>query len=263
MEVILKNLVKVDAPYPVAFVDEFIDNSDCKKLFDEICAFESYDDLVMNGRMRVNKGSKKFKDYIENSPNLSKLYKKLNNKELFLEMKNKLNLLVSKKVWQTDLEEFKFSETNFGEQKFDLIKYLRKSWLISKFFKQTINLDIDFSRSKKGYFRQAHRDRDTRVISFLLYLNTIESEFGGEFEIYKLKKNTSDVNKLKRFPDKSDIMLVDKFAPKTGQLFLFSSTPDSYHGVSKFISENKDRVFIYGSYSLDRKVQWKCAGEKA
>ena len=54
----LENLVKVNAPYPIAYIDEFLDNSECKKLFDEICAFKSYDDLVMNGRMRVNKGSK-------------------------------------------------------------------------------------------------------------------------------------------------------------------------------------------------------------
>ncbi len=257
----LENLVKVNAPYPIAYIDEFLDNSECKKLFDEICAFKSYDDLVMNGRMRVNKGSKKFQDYIDNSPNLSKLYKRLNNKELFLEMRKKLDLMSTKPIWKTDLKEFKFSEANFGEQKFDLMKYLRKSWLISKLFKKTINLDIDFSRSKKGYFRQAHRDRATRVISFLLYLNTIKNEFGGEFEVYKLKKKVSNVEKLKRFPDTNDVTLVEKFAPKAGQLFLFSSTPDSYHGVSKFVSEEQDRVFIYGSYSLDRKVAWKISSE--
>ena len=43
---------------------------------------------------------------------------------------------------------------------------------------------------------------------------------------------------------------------KIGQIFLFTSSPDSYHGVSKFTSDNQDRVFIYGSYSLDRKVIW-------
>ena len=137
-----------------------------------------------------------------------------------------------------------------------MIKLLRKTSLISKFFKKTINLDIDFSRSKKGYYRKAHRDRETRIISFLIYLNTIDKKFGGEFEVYGSKDEIKDIKKLKRFPNENDIALVDKFSPKSGQIFLFTSSPDSYHGVSKFTSDNQDRVFIYGSYSLDRKVIW-------
>ena len=152
----------------------------------------------MNGRMRVNKGSQKFKEYLENSPNLLSLYEKLNNKVLFLEMKNKLDLIVNKQLWKAELKNFNFSQINYGEQKFSLLKYLRKSWLISKFFKKTVNLDIDFSRSKKGYFRQAHRDRDTRIISFLLYLNSIDKNLGGEFEVYKVNKATTNLKDLKK-----------------------------------------------------------------
>ena len=62
-----------------------------------------------------------------------------------------------------------------------------------------MNLDVDFSRSKKGYFRKAHRDRDTRIISFLLYLNTIDKKLGGEFEVYKTKEQIKDIAMLKRF----------------------------------------------------------------
>ena len=138
MEFNLKNykLVNVDAPYPIGYIDNFIGNSECEKLFKEICAFDSYDDLVMNGRMRVNKGSQKFKEYLENSPNLLSLYEKLNNKVLFLEMKNKLDLIVNKQLWKAELKNFNFSQINYGEQKFSLLKYLRKSWLISKFLKK-------------------------------------------------------------------------------------------------------------------------------
>ena len=52
---------------------------------------------------------------------------------------------------------------------------------------------MDFSKSKDGYFRDAHRDRETRIISFLLYLNSIEQEDGGQFEIYGLKKDENDL----------------------------------------------------------------------
>lgn len=257
MSLTLKNLdlKKINAPYPIGYIDNFLSEESCKKLFEEIYSFEDYDDLVMNGRMRVNKGSNKFKSYLEKSPNLDLLYNELNNEDFFIEMKNKLDVLNQAK-WSPDIKNFTYSKKNYGEQNFNLIKLLRKTSLISKFFKKTINLDIDFSRSKKGYYRKAHRDRDTRIISFLIYLNTIDKKFGGEFEVYSFKDEIKDIKKLKRFPNEADITLVDKFSPKSGQIFLFTSSPDSYHGVSKFTSENQDRVFIYGSYSLDRKVIW-------
>ena len=258
MNITLKNLnlKEIKAPYSIGCIDNFLPEEDCKKLFKEITSFTAYDDLVMNGRMRVNKGSDKFKNYLEKSPNLSALYEKLNNKGFFYEMKNKLNILNNSK-WNPEVGDFTYSERNYGEQNFNFLKLLRKSWFISKLFKKTVNLDIDFSRSKKGYFRKAHRDRDTRIISFLIYLNTIDKKYGGEFEVFKTKQETKDIKNLKRFPDEAEVSLVDKFSPKSGQLFLFISSPDSYHGVSKFTSENQDRVFVYGSYSLDRKVIWK------
>ena len=58
------NLNKINAPYPIGYIDDFLTNENCEKLFEEISLFEDYDDLVMNGRMRVNKGSNKFKSFI-------------------------------------------------------------------------------------------------------------------------------------------------------------------------------------------------------
>ena len=48
-------------------MNDFLKPEIYKKIFDEINTFDQYDDLVMNGRMRVNKGSKIFKDYLKNS----------------------------------------------------------------------------------------------------------------------------------------------------------------------------------------------------
>lgn len=248
-------LNKVNAPYPIGYIDNFLSLEECKKLFKEINLFKNYDDLVMNGRMRVNKGSEKFKNYLAKSPNLSDLYERLNNRNFYISMKNKLESIRPAYSWLTKLDKFDFSKNNYGEQSFNLFKIIRKSSFVSKFFNKTINLDIDFSKSKKGYFRQAHRDRDTRVISFLIYLNSIDESLGGAFEVYKSK--LSEQKLLKRFPESKDVELIEKFSPKAGQIFLFSSTPDSYHGVSKFTSDNQERVFIYGSYSLDRKVIWE------
>jgi len=234
-----------------------------KKFFDEISLINNYDDLVMNGRYRVNKGSKNFREYLKKFKNLSNLYDILNNENYYKLMRERLDFVKSNNTWKPEIEGFKYSKKNFGEQKFNLIKIFRRSSIISKFFEKTVNLDIDFSTSKKGYFRKAHRDRDTRIVSFLLYLNTIDKKMGGEFEVYEYLDDNKVFDSLKRFPDDTKVRLVDKFSPKSGQLFFFLSTPDSYHGVSKFISDDEDRVFIYGSYSLDRKVKWNFFSKKA
>ncbi len=129
------NLKKINAPYSIGYIDNFISEEDCKKLYEEINAFEGYDDLVMNGRMRVNKGSNKFKNYLENSPNLKSLYSKLNDRDFFFEMKNKLNAL-GNSSWEPIIGDFDYSKKNYGEQNFNLVKLLRKSWLVSKFFQK-------------------------------------------------------------------------------------------------------------------------------
>jgi len=252
----------IDVPYPIGYINNFINPNDCKKLCEEIINFSSFDDLVMSGRQRVNKGSKRFDEYLKKSPALLSLYNQLNKKEFYLSMKNILDGLPNSKKWNSSIDDFDYSKYNFGEQNFNLFKYLRKTKLISSFFKNTINLDMDFSKSKNGYFRAAHRDRNTRIISFLIYLNTIDESEGGRFEVYKLKKDHNDPKKLNRFPDKNSTVKLCDFPPKSGQFFIFSSTPNSYHGVSKFLSKDKLRVFIYGSYSLDRSVKWKANDTK-
>ena len=246
----------IKAPYPIGYIDNFLEYDECKKLSDEINYFSSFDDLVMNGRNRVNKGSNKFSKYLKTSPALYSLYNQLNKIEFYLKMKNILDDMPVSKSWRIKLDNFNFSKESYGEQSFNLIKFMRKSKIIASFFKNKINLDIDFSKSNYGYFRNAHRDRDTRIVSFLLYLNSINEVDGGQFEVFKLKEEFSTLKNFDRFPKKDSTIKLSSFPPKAGQLFLFSSTPNSYHGVSKFLSKEKKRIFVYGSYSLDRSVQW-------
>jgi hypothetical protein len=250
-----KNFKTVDADYPIMYFDKFLNDDESKALCDEIEDFSSFDDLVMNGRNRVNKGSENFYKYLEKYPNVLKLYNTLNSENSFLSFKDLLfnEKKINKTSWKPLIFPYKYSKDDYGEQHFNLFRYLRKSSIISTFFLKRINLDIDFSKSQYGYFRNAHRDRDTRVISFLIYLNTINEDEGGAFEIYKFKESAE---RLPRFPKENEVEKKKKFPPKAGQMFVFLSSPNSYHGVSKFISQDKSRIFIYGSYSLDRKVKW-------
>ena len=80
------------------------------------------------------------------------MYEKLNDEDFYLSMKKILDDLPNSKNWQTKIDNYKYSKENFGEQKFNLIKYLRKTKVISSFFKKKINLDMDFSKVKKWIF---------------------------------------------------------------------------------------------------------------
>ena len=59
---------KLNTPYPLISLDKFLDKNTCAKLCEEINNFKEYDDLVMNGRFRVNKGSNHFEKQLKQSP---------------------------------------------------------------------------------------------------------------------------------------------------------------------------------------------------
>ena len=48
-------------------IDNFISKKDCKKIIKEIDKFKKFDDLVMSGRKRINKGSQNFKNFMQKS----------------------------------------------------------------------------------------------------------------------------------------------------------------------------------------------------
>ena len=241
INLIYKKPKKIKADYPIVLLDKFIAKETCENLCKEIKNFSNFDDLVMNGRYRVNKGSETFSKSLSSSPYLSELYKSLNNLKTYKKMEKILKKNNLKSNFSANTKNLSFSKDSYGQQKFNFFDYFRKTKIISSFFKPKINLDMDFSKSKRGYFRQAHRDRDTRVISFLIYLNNISKKDGGQFEVYKSKKNYRDPKLYKRFPENNTVLKINKFPPVSGQMFVFLSTPNSYHGVSK---------------SLDRNVQW-------
>lgn len=254
-----KKIDRLNTPYPLISLGKFLDKKTCTKLCKEIDNFKKYDDLVMNGRFRVNKGSSHFEKQLKQSPHLRNLYYQLNSFQTFKKIKNYLIYKNKNKndLFYPTIKSPLYSKIKFGRQSFKLFDHLRETRFISSFFRQTLNLDMDFSKSKKGYFRVAHRDRDTRVISFLIYLNTFKKKDGGELEVFDTNKNFFEQKKYPRFPDKKVVKKTMGFTPKAGHLIAFMSTPNSYHGVSKFKSSSRDRIFIYGSYSMDRKVTWK------
>jgi|TARA_B100001079_G_C16387099_1_gene504938 Rps23 Pro-64 3,4-dihydroxylase Tpa1-like proline 4-hydroxylase len=246
----LKKFQVINSPFPIIFIKNSLKKRLCNKIAKEIELHNNYDDNVMGGRNRINKGSNNFFNFLKISKNSKRFYSKINNHSYFKEIKKIFDKNFPNIIW--NIPQFKFfSKKNYGLQK-------GKDLVMEKSKKSIVNLDMDFSLSNSGYAREPHRDRETRIINFLVYLNTIPKNYGGALKIYSLKKNTNKKKILEsRFPNKKNIRLEKKFFPKKGDAIIFLSSPDSYHGVSKFKPNgNHKRVFIYGSFSLNKSVEW-------
>ena len=77
------SLKKVKAEFPILMGNNFLNKKICKHITTEINNFQNYDDLVMSGRNRINKGSKNFKNFTLRSKNSARLYNILNNKKFY------------------------------------------------------------------------------------------------------------------------------------------------------------------------------------
>lgn len=231
-------------------INHFINANTCKKIIKEIDNFEKYDDLVMSGRKRINKGSVNFNKFLKGSIGSRKFFNKINNLKFFKTIKTNLIKNSKKNEWYYDATNLRFSKSLFGAQKGKKITNIK-----TDLKKNILYLDMDFSVSEKGYHRGPHRDRDSRIINFLIYLNSLNKKDGGVLSFYKTKKK--DQYSYPRFPKKKDVFKSHQINAKEGVGIFFLSSPNSYHSVSKFYGRvKKKRYFIYGSYSLNKAVKW-------
>ena len=119
---------------------KFLRLSSCEKIIKEIDKFKLFDDLVTSGRKRINKGSKKFKKFINSSPESSLFFKKINSFKFYNKLMKKLNLKKNHCKWNKNLKNLRYSKSIYGVQtgnKFTNVKTDTK--------KNIIYLDMDFS----------------------------------------------------------------------------------------------------------------------
>ena len=193
-------------PFSYLVFDNFLSLEDQNQIIEEISDLNKSFTVkrVMNGRYQYDKS------HLKKNSLSDKLYNYFNSKETFDLIKKKLLFNES-------------GTSNFHlEQSFDRItknnKFISKMSRFLPFaFKNSFFLHMDFSVAKKDYFREPHHDKNTRIINFLLYLNTLENS-GGALEIYRYKKNTNDYS---QFPKFDDVELDNKISPKGGKLVLF------------------------------------------
>ena len=237
--------------------EKAISKDTCNNFVKEIQKSKAFDDMIMGGRSRINKGSQNFKKFIKSSKNAAQLYKQFNNFNFY----NTIEKIFKKKFkdssWSSVYKANTFQKERFTPKKKYNSSELKKI-LGKKHKKPTVNLDIDFSVSKSGYRLRPHRDDITRQYNFLIYLNNIPKSNGGSLTIYKKKADKKIRKSFRRFPKISELKIVKEFTPTIGSVIFFQSTPNSYHGVKRFIEHNRQkRYFIYGSYAFNGPIVWQ------
>ena len=258
----IKKLKKLENSFPVLTGNKVLSKKLCDQLIKEIQDMNSFDDMIMGGRSRINKGSKNFKKYLKRSNISQKIFSLFNSKIFYKKIEKIFDQKFKKNSWSNEFVPEIFDKTKFTTKKkvtsFELQKILGNSYKSSK-----VNLDMDFSVSKSGYQLRPHRDDITRLFNFLIYLNDIPKKNGGSLTLYK-QIDIKDLRKsFKRFPNIKDLDVIKEFTPKKGTIIFFQSTPNSYHGVKKFKEfKNEKRYFIYGSYALNKPVIWSFKGNK-
>jgi Rps23 Pro-64 3,4-dihydroxylase Tpa1-like proline 4-hydroxylase len=241
-------------PWSFAIIEDCLNKKEISQVKKEIVNCTNYDDRVMVNRKRIHKGSKNFQYLTKKSKAVKKIYNHMNTEKFYKKVRNLFDL--SKLNWIPDSKYSSFSKNFYGEQEFSIKEKVIKKLSSLKLIKTSMSLDMDFSVSEKGYFRIPHRERDTKVMTFLIYLNTMKKAHGGALEIYKSKKNENFQNKYSRFPKKTEIKFLTKMPPKAGRMVIFFSSPDSYHAAEIIKKSNLKRVFIYGAFALNKKVSW-------
>ena len=95
----LLNIKINNSSFPIIIAKNFISKSVAIKFKNEIARVNNFDDLVMNGRYRINKGSKNFDNFISRSNNLKKFYSKINTFKFYKDLSKILEDNFKDEVW--------------------------------------------------------------------------------------------------------------------------------------------------------------------
>ena len=85
----IEKFKKFKSNFPILVGKNAISNHLCESLIKEISSSETFDDLIMGGRSRINKGSKNFKKYINKSKISKKLFQLFNSKKFYNKSRRK------------------------------------------------------------------------------------------------------------------------------------------------------------------------------
>ena len=271
-------------PFPHLCIDDFLTKDDCDQLILDANASNNEDNVFMHGgRFSLSSVSPSFKKLVSKSENWSRLVASLESNQTSDIFLNYIQEECSEKYFAKWLKSRKFEISEIPRVTSVLPKFIgdkvkstsdrkvrfcsKKQLFFSSFMalfddfyriihsfgsyilgRRKLALLFDYSVAKVGYTREIHRDSDSRVIVFLLYLNNLEDYVEGG----SLKIQSSKIDKKKYAPriENENADVVNEFKPKAGRLIMFLNTANSYHSVEKMSDSEFGRHFLYGAYTL-------------
>ena len=256
-----------------AIIDNFLTEDFCKNLVSDAEKFIENDDYtkIHGNRKSLENSNLNFSKLTKNSQSWKELESKINDQaflDLCCEKLSINNKLVLKQFFKANDHSKLFRKykvisgskvnkiSTLSLFKYFIIRLFRdllRNLKFSKIFypsKIPIELLFDYSKAGNGYGREVHRDSDSRIIVFLIYLNSFpknnNEQTGGTLDLYKLNKETENLAQ----PDENSCELIKSIKPELGKMFIFSNENDSYHAVSKIKNLDGFRHFIYGGYTI-------------
>lgn len=253
-------------------IDNFINKETCKSLINsaEDHINTKNKPIIHGGREFLSSTDAKFDDLINNNKDWKKLLDKINS-EKFLHsclkkfdvvekfclvnfFKTKKSKNFQKKIQEISSSIMRLNTTNnlLFYTLYRLYRLCLRKIKFSKLFypnKSAVELLFDYSKAVNGYSREIHRDSDSRLMVFILYLNSPSKNDnfkGGDFDIYKIIKGNKNVT----FPKEKNCKKIDTITPKAGKMIFFLNDNFSFHGVKKMQHHSKARHFIYGGFTL-------------
>lgn len=279
------NLTQIDLDFPAFYCDDFLSESECKALVQAAEALrpESNSNQSHGGRFSIFSSSEdmaqltntcshwqQLKEMIEKGRLVDELLASLHElpcqSEKFMaaidqgdirketSVRSALPRIYPRKLRLKSRQEIRYSSAKVLAATifFRALNFLLRHGLaISHIFlrKRVIVPLWDYSMAKNGYGREVHRDSDSRVVVFLIYLNEIGAEAdGGGLTLYN-----SSVCEKKIWsprPVAHDVSPLQTLKPKAGRLVIFLNTANAYHSVDTMNNSDRSRHFIYGGYTL-------------
>lgn len=279
------NLTQVDVDFPAFYCDDFLTKSECENLITAANKLnpESISSQSHGGRFSIFSSSEdmeqlitessvwqQLKEFIEKDTLVDKLFMNFEkssclNGDIKIGARLKdINKKFSVRPTFPNFNPKKLRSKSRQEVRYSSNKVLAATilcrWLnflfrhmlsLSYFFlgKRVIVPLWDYSMAKNGYGREVHRDSDSRVVVFLIYLNEIGVDAdGGGLTLY----NSFDSEKgiWPPRPSFNNVTPLETLKPKAGRLVIFLNTANAYHSVDTMQNSDRPRHFIYGGYTL-------------
>ena len=164
-----KNKEILIKPFPLLISDisdDFLNKENQSLICNEILEIKGKKDtkMEMGGRYRYSSNFFTKKKYC------NQIFNYFNKESTFNFLFNELNNSLNKFVLKNNYITFLNTITKKDEKINRFLPFLYKK----KFY-----LEMDFSIAKKNYSREPHHDKHSRILSFLLYLNTTNIKSGG------------------------------------------------------------------------------------